>query len=72
MSDQPKQWQCPDCKGWVDAAWWRHVHVAPTPQTRAEMTVARELHGDVPSILDSVTVHHYQRTGDEPTREKPL
>lgn len=72
MTEQPKQWQCLDCGHWVDAAWWRHIHVAPAAQTPGEMTAARELHGDTPGLLEATTVHIYTRTGDEPMREKPL
>lgn len=72
MTEQPKQWQCGHCGGWVDAAWWRHLHpILPTP-TFDEMVAAREKYGDGVRVLDVAQFHTYTRTGDEATRDKPL
>lgn len=68
----PKQWQCGHCAAWVDAAWWRHQHVIEKTPTFEQMLFEREKYGDQPRILGAATLHTYSRTGDEPTRDKPI
>lgn len=68
----PKQWQCGHCGAWVDGAWGRHVHVIETQPSLDEMRAARERGDDAAALNARSDIVTYTRTGDEPTRDKPL
>lgn len=66
-----KQWKCPTCGAWVDAGWWRHVHVKLKEPDLGSIMEAR-LRGDLDPLGSAeVNLDTYMRTGKEPTREEP-